>query len=366
MNDTGSAASGWLRLSMVRGVGPRIGRQLISVSGSIEAVWNRKAADWLPVHRAGAGLIRALEQSSPDHVSHILSQCESNAIDVICPDDGSWPEAFNAMGDAPLVLFVKGEPAALKYPKLLAVVGARKASREGRMLTRRWCRFLSGRGIGIVSGMAYGIDAAAHGGALEGHAPTIAVLGSGLAAPFSSEQQRQIEAVAGQGCVISEFLPETEARPEHFPRRNRMIAGLARATLVMEADIRSGSIITARQAADYGREVMAVPGSVLAGNHAGCHQLIGEGATLVESAEDIPRILGWHTNSAQKKMSRYKPANPLEIKIIEALEGKILHIDGLAEHCGLTVPELSPILLALELLGVVEHLPGSRYAMGDG
>jgi len=285
---------------------------------------------------------------------------------VICPDDGAWPEAFNTIDDAPLVLFVKGDLTALKYPKLLAVVGARKASREGRMLTRRWCRFLSVHGIGIVSGMAYGIDAAAHGGTLEGHAPTIAVLGSGLTAPFSPEQQCQIDAVANQGCVISEFLPKTEARPEHFPRRNRMIAGLSCATLVMEADIQSGSLITARCAADYGREVLAVPGSALAGNHAGCHQLIRDGAALVESTEDIMRTLGWQMGARHKKTSSYKPANASEAKIIEALKGEILHIDALTEHCGLTVSELSPILLALELLGVVEHLPGSRYALGDG
>ncbi len=361
-----SAASGWLRLSLVRGIGPCIGRQLVNASGSVETVWNNNPADWQHIDGIGSNLIRALEQSDPDQASHIIRQCESNAMTVICPDDGVWPETFSTMDDAPLVLFVKGDLATLKYPKLLAVVGARKASREGRMLTRRWCSFLSERGVGIVSGMAYGIDTSAHGGALEGDAPTIAVLGCGLAAPFSFEQQRQIEAVAAHGCVISEFLPTTEARPEHFPRRNRIIAGLTMATLVMEADIRSGSLITARQAIDYGREVMAVPGSVLSGNHAGCHQLIHDGAALVESPEDIPRILGWDTGSARSKASHYKPANPSQVKIIKALEGEIMHVDALAQHCGLTVPELSPILLALELLGVVESLPGGRYAMRDG
>jgi len=321
---------------------------------------------WQQIEGIGPKLVKELERSDPDQASNVLKQCEVTGIQVICPDDGAWPEVFSTMDDAPLVLFVKGDPTTLKHPEMLAVVGARKASREGRMLTRRWCRYLSGRGVGIVSGMAYGIDAAAHGGALEGNAPTIAVLGSGLAAPFSSEQQRQIEAVTAQGCVISEFLPETDARPEHFPRRNRIIAGLSCATLVMEADIKSGSLITARQAADYGREVLAVPGSVLAGHHAGCHHLIRDGAAMVESAEDILRILGWHVYSRQKQISRYKPVNALEAKTIKALEGEIMHIDALAEHCGLTVSELSPILLALELLGVVEHLPGSRYAMGDG
>jgi len=334
--------------------------------GSVESIWNNNASGWRQIEGIGSGLVKELERSTPDQALSILKQCELADIQAICPDDNAWPEVFMSMDDAPLVLFVKGAPATLKHPKMLAVIGARKASREGRMLTRRWCRYLSGHGIGIVSGMAYGIDAAAHGGALEGDAPTIAVLGSGLAAPFSSEQQRQISAVANHGCVISEFLPETEARPEHFPRRNRIIAGLSCATLVMEADIKSGSLITARQAADYGREVLAVPGSVLADHHAGCHQLIRDGAALVASAEDILHILGWYVDSRQKKASSYKPANALEVRIIKALEHEILHIDALTEHCGLTVPELSPILLALELLGVVEHLPGSRYAMGDG
>ncbi len=360
------AVSGWLRLSLIHGIGPRIGRQLVGASGSIAAVWGNSPADWRHIDSIGDKLIQVLKQSGPDQASHILRQCEASAITVICPDDETWP-AFDAMDDAPLVMFVKGDPITLNHPKLLAVVGARKASREGRMLTRRWCRSLAGRGIGIVSGMAYGVDAAAHGGTLEGNnAPTIAVLGCGLAASFNPEQQRQVAAVANHGCVISEFLPEMEARPEHFPRRNRIIAGLATATLVMEADIRSGSLITARQATSYGREVMAVPGSVLSGYHAGCHQLIRDGAALVESPEDILRTLRWHADPTHSKVSHYKPANIPEAEILKTLRGEIMHIDALSRYCGLTVPELSPILLALELLGVVESLPGSRYAMGGG
>jgi len=364
------AAAGWLRLNLVRGVGSCIGRQLVERLGSIDAVWNIQPQDWTQIgmveESIGPKLIQALARSESNQVARILRQCETNNISVVCPDDPAWPETLMSTDDAPLVLFIKGDTEMLAYPKLLSVVGSRKASREGRMLTRRWCHYLSNRGIGIVSGMAYGIDAAAHGGTLEGDAPTIAVLGCGLAAPFSLEQQRQIEAVAAQGCVVSEFLPETAAHPEHFPRRNRIIAALSRATLVMEADIKSGSLITARQAMDYGREVIAVPGSVLTHTHAGCHQLIRDGAMLAESAEDILRILGWHVDSQQEKSQNYKPANVLEEKIIKALEREIMHIDALAEHCALTVPELSPILLALELLGVVEHLPGSRYAMGNG
>ncbi len=308
----------------------------------------------------------ALAASETSEAHRIIGQCRKHGIRLLCPDDESWPRALEACPDAPLVLFARGNLSALNHPRLLAVVGARRATREGRLLTRRWCRFLSEGGIGIVSGMAWGIDAAAHGGALEaassGGAPTIAVLGQGLAADFTPEQSRQIEAVAAHGCVVSEFPPDAGARPEHFPRRNRIIAGLAAGTLVMEADVRSGSLITARRAADYGREVMAVPGSVLQGRHAGCHRLISDGAALVESAEDVLRALGWRAGP-MRSHETWRPADAREAAVAEALTTGVMHVDALAEHCGLTMSELSPILLALELAGVVEQLPGSRYAL---
>jgi DNA processing protein len=208
--------------------------------------------------------------------------------------------------------------------------------------------------------MAYGIDAAAHGGALESSSPTLAVLGCGLGR-LSEEQQRQVEAVSRQGCVVSEFFPDVSARPEFFPRRNRIIAALAQATLVMEADLRSGSLITARQAAGYGRDVLAVPGSVLASNHAGCHQLIRDGAELAESAENVLQHLGWLAESIVRKT--YTPNSAEEALILRLLDRETMHVDALAETCGLTVPELSPILLRFELQGVVERLPGSRYLL---
>ncbi len=360
------AAAAWLRLSLVRGIGPRLGRQLVAACGSVESLWRKSPAEWAGFAGIGTKLIQALAHTRPDHALDILRQCENSGIQMLCPDDAQYPAPLLSLDDAPLVLFVKGDVAALQYPRLLAVVGSRRASREGRLLARRWCRSFSGRGIGIVSGMAYGIDAAAHHGALEADAPTIAVLGCGLGFSLTPEQQRQAKAIAAHGCVISEFLPEEEPRPGNFPRRNRIIAGLAAATLVVEAGVRSGSLITARQTADYGREVLAVPGSVLAGDHAGCHQLIRDGATLAESTGDVLRVLGWQTSAGTKRGAAYTPADAHEARIMEALRRNILHMDALAENCGLTVPELSPILLGLELLGVVERLSGSRYTLGNG
>lgn len=357
--DTKSVAH-WLRLAMVRGVGPMLGHKLVQAAGNIDELWTSGARELSEIEGVGPQLLNALRQSAPDSAEATMAYCRHHDIQLLCPDDSAWPESLNLIEDAPLVLFIRGDADHLNHRRLLAIVGARKASREGRLITRRWSRYFSDRGVAVVSGMAYGIDAAAHGGALEGLAPTVAILGCGLAC-LSEEQQRQVEAISRQGCVISEFFPEVSARPEFFPRRNRVIAALAQATLVMEADLRSGSLITARQAADYGRDVLAVPGSVLARNHAGCHQLIRDGAVLAESAENVLQHMGWLTKSVAEKM--YTPNSSEEALVLHLLNRETMHVDALAETCGLTVPELSPILLRFELQGVVERLPGSRYLL---
>ena len=364
--DLDKLTSAWLRLAATPGIGPVNGRLLAAACGGACEIWQRKPAELKCIEGIGEKTIQSLAASPADAPAKLMAQCAALSIDILCLEDERYPTLLRQIDDAPFILFARGQLTALQHPRLLAVVGARKADSEGRLLTRRWCASLAAQGIGIVSGMAFGIDAAAHGGALDaenGGAPTIAVLGCGLAAPFSPVQQKQIEAISRHGCVLSEFQPEEEARPEHFPPRNRIIAGMAAGTLVVQADIRSGSLITARLAGDYGREVLTVPGSTLAGRHAGCHQLLRDGATLVESPDDILMAMGWQGSAGMRRVD-HVPANDHEAKIMQALDGEIMHIDALAEHCALTVPELSPILLGLELLGVVDVLPGSRYTLG--
>lgn len=354
----------WLRLAMVRGIGPVTGRKLVRAVGDIDALWMQSAHRWKSVDGIGPQLLKALGENSDRAVESMLELCRQKDIGLLCPDDPAWPDLLQPCDDAPLVLFFQGNAACLNHDRMLAVVGARRASRESSLITRRWCRYLSDRQVCIVSGMAFGIDAAAHGGALEGESPTVAVLGCGLAA-LSEQQQRQVQAIAARGCVISEFFPQLTARPEHFPRRNRIIAGLSHAALVMEADVKSGSLITARRAIDYGREVFSVPGSVLAGHHAGCHQLIREGALLVESADEVLQAMGWLQAGSEHVAAgkSYHPTDANESKLLQELASGSMHLDHLAETCGLTVPELSPIVLRLELQGVIERLPGSRYML---
>jgi len=346
----------------VRGIGPKTGRQLVSACGSIDALWSRSIDEWRQTEGAAPKLVEVLQKTSSEAADAILDHCSRHDIDLICPEDESYPELLKNCDDAPLILYTRGSVSALNGKRMLAVVGARKASRESKLIARRWSAFCSNRGVTIVSGMAYGIDAAAHGGALEGESPTIAVLGCGIS-KLTGAQIRQAEAVIAQGCIVSEFPPETDARPEHFPQRNRIIAGLCRAIAVIEASLHSGSMITAGQALAYGREVFAVPGSVLTDAHSGCHQLIRDGAELAESAEQILRTMGWESE-VPKAFETYVPADAREEKIIQSLRQEIMHLDRLAEACNLTVPELSPCLLALELQGVIERLPGSRFTLG--
>jgi len=307
----GEKALAWLRLSLARGIGPISGRQLVCACGSIDALWHLSRDALLSIEGVGPRLAAAIANSRLTDAEQIAEVCRLHDITMICPDDAAYPPQYAQQEDAPLILFAQGDISHLSRAPMLAVVGSRKTSREGSMIARRWSRTFAQHGVSIISGMAYGIDAAAHGGALEGKGGTIAVLGSGLAAKFTPEQQRQIAAIRSQGCVISEYLPTSDARPEHFPRRNRIIAGLSQATLVVEADIQSGSLITARQAAEYGKDVIAVPGSVLAANHAGCHQLIRDGALIGESPEQVMVSLDG-PNSRLRKKSMFRPASRRE------------------------------------------------------
>jgi len=358
------AAIAALRLSLVHGVGVCLGRQLVEVSGSFQAIWKKSATEWGDIEGIGPKLLAALRQSNPQQAQTIATQCEQAGIQILCCEDIAYPNTLQATNDAPLILFARGDVNILPDMQALAIVGARKSSQESKLIARRWSHYFSEYNTVVVSGMAYGIDAAAHSGSLQGSTPTIAVLGCGLLS-LQHRQEQQVRAIVEHGgCVLSEFLPEQTARPENFPQRNRIIAGLAQATLVIEADIRSGSLITANHALAYGREVLAVPGSVLNNGHAGCHQLIRDGASLVDTAEQVLQLLGWNSESQSSRMI-FKPANEHEASLFDALQHGILHLDALSEACNLTVPELSPILLDLELRGVIERLPGSRYTLGS-
>ena len=282
-----------------------------------------------------------------------------------------YPRLLAALPDPPLALWVRGNIRALKEPQL-ALVGSRNPTRGGLDNARSFATALAQAGLTITSGLALGIDGAGHAGALESGAPTIAVLGCGADQVYPRQHARLAEGILAQGALISEYVPGTPPQRHHFPCRNRLIAGLSLGTLVIEATRQSGSLITARLAGNYGREVFAIPGSIHNPMARGCHQLIRQGATLVEDAADV---LGELTTQLEPYLQPPPAGGPKAVTkdstrdldpshraVLDALGFDPVGLMDLTKRSGLTAAELSSMLLVLELEGFVEALPGGRYS----
>ncbi|MBY5994193.1 DNA-processing protein DprA [Ferrimonas balearica] len=273
----------WLALDAVSGLGQRKKLALLAAH-SLEAIWEGAAQGRLP--GLSAAQQRSLIRPDRDSIDAALAWLNARPDHhLLTLSDPRYPPLLKHLPDAPLLLFVAGDPTLLSRPAL-AMVGSRNASPAGRELAQHWARLLTEQGWLVISGLAEGIDGAAHLGALETGA-TVSVEGSGLAGVYPRRHQSLAQRIQQQGARVSEFWPGAGVRRSHFPRRNRIVSGLSLGTLVVEASLRSGSLITARLAAEQGREVFAVPGSVLDPNRAGCHYLIQQGAKLVTEPVDI-------------------------------------------------------------------------------
>ena len=270
----------------------------------------------------------------------------------LCLDDSDYPDSLRYLAFAPPVLFYMGNPQLLYEPRI-AMVGARQCTQRGREITRTIATELARNGLVIVSGMAYGIDTAAHAAC---HGRTIAVLGEGLDRAIGGRKARQLNSIVDAGgLVVSEFPPGVPASRYTFPQRNRVIAGLSAATVVVEATMRSGSRITARHALDAGRDVMAVPGHPTDSTSTGCNALIQEGAALVQNAVDVLHVLGIEPTPS----SQHLPTSPIEQTVINALETATT-FDELVAKTDLSISQLLQSIEALELTGWVQRLPGDR------
>jgi DNA processing protein len=296
--------------------------------------------------------------------------------DLIPLDDPRYPPLLAQLHDPPLALWVHGDKLDLLAAPQLAMVGSRNPTAGGRDTARQFAKYLSERGLTIASGLAIGIDGASHRGALEGPSGTVAVLGSGIDVIYPRAHQELAREIAQRGVLVSEYAPGTKTDKFHFPQRNRIIAGLALGTLVVEATRYSGSLITAKAARDNGREVFAIPGSIHNPLARGCHLLIREGAKLVEEAPDIfielaPQLAALlavdvETLRASARQETAQPTqtldDPVYRNVLSLLDFAPQSIGDLSDRAGLTTAELSSMLLVLELEGFVEALPGGRYS----
>jgi DNA processing protein len=348
--------SGWLQLALTAGVGPRTARLLLQAFGTPEAVCAASQA--------------SLEKVVPRAVASALkSGAAAEAIDrhrawagqpgnhVVTLADPDYPRALLEIGDPPVVLFAKGRRDLLAA-SCIAIVGSRNATPQGATTARAFGRALSDAGLVIASGLALGIDAAAHEGGLAGVSSTIAVTGTGLDIVYPARNRALAHRIAEQGVLVSEFTLGTGAIAHNFPRRNRLISGLARGVLVVEAAVKSGSLTTARFAAEQGREVFAIPGSIHSPVSRGCHALIKQGAKLVESAQDVLEELNI-VHPAQRAPG--EPSATTPDPLLQHLGHDPCDLDTLAARSGLGVDVLSARLLELELEGRVASLPGGRY-----
>lgn len=290
----------------------------------------------------------------------LYADLERRRIAVVTWHDAAYPPLLKELPDLPPVLFVRGNPAALAVPGV-AIVGARKTTAYGERAAKHLARELAAHSISIVSGLALGIDAHAHRGALEAGGATVAVLGSGLdnasiypRANFTLAR----EIVAAGGALISEHLPGTPGLPHHFPRRNRIVAGLSRATVVVEAGEKSGALITARLALDYNREVLAVPGSIFSAASAGTHALLREGAAVAATAEDILTTTGMHAAPAT---ATPPPLTADEARIYQYVSGEPTHINTLVRLTKLDTAGLNATLSVMEIKGIVRNMGGGNY-----
>lgn len=351
----------WIRLERTPRVGAETARRLLGVFGLPENIFSASLDALLAVvpERVALELLAPPSADTRGQIDKTIAWAEQAGNHVLTLADAAYPKALLQIPDPPLLLYVRGRLELLGVPAL-AVVGSRNATAQGLRNAEKFSEALSQGGLPIVSGLALGIDAAAHAGGLRGAGSTIAVIGTGADLTYPARNRELTERIAAEGCIASEYALGTPPVAANFPRRNRIISGLARGVLVIEAAARSGSLITARMAAEQGREVFAIPGSIHSPLSKGCHLLIKQGAKLVESAQDILEELGNHSptsHSPPPAVSDPAATTPL----LSAMGFDPIDADTLASRCQADVASVNAQLLELELQGCVEMLAGGTY-----
>ena len=352
----------WLGFNLVRGIGPSRMQMLLDVFGNVRAAWEAPEQALREIklnRRARRNLLQLRREVDLDEV---LLRAERAGAHVYTWDSPDYPALLRAIPDAPFVLFVRGEiiPA---DEWSIALVGTRKATVYGREVARRLSTDLVRSGVTVISGLARGIDGIAHRAALEAGGRTIAVMGSGVDYVYPAEHRKLAEEIAENGALVSDFPLGTRPEGSNFPARNRIISGLSLGTLVIEAGVRSGALITADFALDQGREVFAVPGSILSSASIGTNRLLRDGAHVVTGAGDILETLHLD-NITEKQLAReILPENATEAAIFAQLSAEPRHLDMVVRAVALPVETISSTLVMLELKGMVRQVAPLQYVV---
>ncbi len=355
----------WIALSMIPGLGNIAFRNLLEKFGTPEAVIKSGFAELSGVEgikkEVALDITRGNFHCDPDKE---LSRVRDFGGEIITFNDEAYPLLLKEIHDPPMLLYVKGR----EIPRnmaFIAIVGSRNATHYGMKAAEKFGQGIARRGLGIVSGMARGIDSASHWGCINGMGHTIAVPGTGIDIIYPESNKKLYNKIIDTGTVISEFPMGTSPMPANFPRRNRLISGMSRGVIVVEATRNSGSLITASLALDHGREIFAVPGSIDSFKSTGCHLLIKQGAMLVENADDVLEGLGLNFSNLEKtdtfRDKEILPENDMEKAVYELVGNYPVHIDEILRQSGLKPGELSGILTMMELKGMLRQLPGKMF-----
>jgi DNA processing protein len=353
----------WLQLTLTPGLGAATIRGLLAQFGLPENVLAMRRTEL--ARFASADALQALDSDAvAKSVEHALAWLEQAGHGAVTLADAAYPRLLLEIADPPALLYCRGRIELLNRPAL-AVVGSRNATAQGASNAEQFARSFSTAGLTIVSGLAQGIDAAAHRGGLAGEGSTIAVLGTGVDSVYPRANAALAEEIASRGLLISEFALGTQAFAHNFPRRNRLISGLAQGCLVVEAALGSGSLITARNAAEQGREVFALPGSIHSPLSKGCHALIKTGAKLAESADDVLSELASFRRtgfaSTRSQAGAGELASGAGEPLLECMGFDPVDVDSLCARAGLPAERVAADLLRLELAGRIAVLPGGLY-----
>jgi DNA processing protein len=354
-----------LRLSLISGVGPHTRLALLEQFGSPAAVLSAAPSQLRAVKGVGPKLVEKIIHADREiDAKAVIELCRKHGTEIITQDHAEYPRALKEIHDPPGVLFVRGE---IKPQDALAIgiVGTRHATQYGLRQAERLAGSLSRAGLTIISGLARGVDAAAHRGALAAGGRTIAVLASGVVNIYPPEHVQLADEVAAHGALISESPPYAEPLSGTFPQRNRLISGLSLGVIVIEAADRSGALITARHAMEQGREVFALPGSVESRTSRGCHRLIRDGAKLVESADDVLEELGPLVEAASLGDGQeiHHPAelllNEIEQQVLNTIQSEATSIDNIVAQSSLSVPQVLATISVLEMRRLIRRLSGT-------
>jgi DNA processing protein len=350
----------WVAFSYVPGVGSARISRLLDAFGDLECAWQ---ADARELRTAGMGpktIEAILRVRSSLNLDQAVRRLEQQGIDILPFVSDHYPERLLQIQGPPACLYLKGELLGIDQ-QAVAVVGTRRPSSYGKMITEHMVEELATMGLTIISGLARGIDGIAHRAALDADGRTLAILGSGIDLIYPSEHRKLAEEVSKQGALLSEYPPGTAPEGHHFPARNRIIAGLARAVVVVEAAERSGALITADFAADQGKDVFAVPGDINRKTSGGTNRLIQDGAHALLEAKDVIDVLHFSAEGREEELQADLPEDKVQLALLEYLEEEPAHIDELYQKTGLPIHEIQAALSLLELRGTIKTLGGMQY-----